>query len=277
MFEGLSVKGSMVRLSSSWRDVLSRARPDPAVTPLLGETLCASVLLTSNIKFRGSVNLQIQSGGIARLVLGQCSHDGRVRGLARLREDRTLPFLQQAVLSINLEPESGSVPYQGIVEMDSDGLVSAIESYFSRSEQLESRFWLSADSKQCSGLMLQKMPGSSADPDGWNRVQNLSAGLSEEELQSFDPERLIQLLFNQENVRLFRARSVRFECSCSHGKVSEMLNSFGQVELLGLLEELGHVEVVCEYCGKDYRFDAVDLAEIFSGHPLSAPQRGGVH
>ena len=277
MFEELSVKGSIVRLSSSWQDILLRAKPEAVVRPLLGETLCAAVLLTSNIKFRGSVNLQMQSGGRARIVLGQCSHDGRVRGIARLREDRSLPLLEKAVLGINLEPQDGGVPYQGIVEMDSGGLVPAIETYFARSEQLQSRFWLAAGGSRCSGLMLQKMPGTSSDPDGWNRVQHLALSLSENELQSLDPQQLIRRIFSQETVRLFPATSVRFACSCSFAKVTDMLNTLGEKELLALVAERGHVEVFCEYCGKDYRLDPIDLAELNSGQLHSAPRSGGVH
>src|SRR6056297_2601716 len=53
MLEGFPVKGSLVRLDSSWQEVRSRATPPDFAHKMLGEALCASVLLTSSIKFRG--------------------------------------------------------------------------------------------------------------------------------------------------------------------------------------------------------------------------------
>ena len=277
LFEDLLVKGSLVRLSSSWQEIVHRARPKAVTKYVLGETLCASVLLTSNIRFNGSVSLQIQSGGALRLVVGQCSHDGRLRGIARQSEERSLPFLDQAILSLILEPDHGGTPYQGMVEMDNSGLVPAIERYFSDTEQLQSRFWLAAGDSQCSGLMLQKMPEGRMDPDAWNRVQQLASSLSEKELQSLQPEQLIRLLFHQESVRLYAASDIRFSCSCSTDKVTGMLAALGRNELQSLLCERGRIEVCCEYCGKDYLFDPIDIARLLSGPASPASPIGGIH
>jgi len=277
IFEDLPVKGSLVRLSASWQEVIRHAQPQPEVQNLLGETLCASVLLTSNIKFQGAVSLQIQSQGNLRLLLGQCSTKGRVRGVARMRERNLSPDLDQAILAINLEPQDGGAPYQGIIEMDQNGLVEALERYFHQSEQLSTRFWLIADANQCSGLMLQKMPAASPDPDAWNRLSHLAATLSAFELQTYDSPRLIKSLFNQDNVRLFDASELAFGCTCSEEKVLGVLFSLGNEEMNGLIEERGLVEVCCEYCGRAYRFDRVDVGRLFSGqagYPLSSP---GIH
>lgn len=277
LFEDLGVKGSLVRLSSTWQEILSRARPGSSTRDMLGEALCAAALLTSNIKFRGSVSLQIQSGGVMRLLLGQCTHDGRLRGVVRMREENAAPLLQQAVLAINLEPENGGAPYQGIVEMQDGDLVPSLERYFLQSEQLETRFWLVSGAGQCSGLMLQRMPETLPDADGWNRLQLQASSMSNNELQSLESERLIHHLFNQENVRLFSASDLSFGCSCSLQKVSGMLHSLGHDDVMELIQERGSVEVCCEFCGQDYQFDLVDVARIFSDIPAQLPDVSGVH
>ena len=277
MFGNLPVKGSLVRLSESWREVMSLARPSVSVLSILGETLCASALLTSNIKFHGSVSLQIQSEGSMRLLLGQCTNEGRVRGVVRMRQEKSAPVLDHCVLAINLEPHTDGVLYQGIVEMDKRGLVPTLERYFLQSEQLATRFWLVADSSRCSGLMLQKMPATSPDPDGWNRLVHLAASVSASELQTCDSTRLIGSLFHQEAVRLFSASDISFGCSCSKSRVSGMLHSLGCEEIVGLVEERGLVDVRCEYCGRNYQFDRVDVDRIFSGQYECALSSSGIH
>lgn len=277
IFEDLPVKGSLVRLSKSWQEVMLRAKPGEETHDLLGETLCASVLLTLNIKFRGSVSLQVQSAGRVRLLLGQCTHTGSVRGVVRMSDKPGVSLVEQGVLSINLEPDSEGAPYQGIVNMPAGGLVPALERYFLQSEQIETRFWLVADFRECNGLMLQRLPGESADPDGWNRLQHVAGSMTNAELKSWETGELLSKLFPEDNVRLFDPKQIQFGCSCTALKVSGVLRSLGQEDLLKLIEERGVVEVKCEYCGQNYEFDRVDVAALFAHSPAAALRNPGSH
>ena len=46
-----------------------------------------------------------------------------------------------------------------------------------------------------------------------------------------------------------------------------MLRGLGRDESDSLIAERGQVEVGCEFCGRQYRFDAVDVGELFTpGH-----------
>ncbi len=277
MFEDLPVKGSLVRLSQSWQEVMLRAQPDQVTLSLLGETLCASVLLTSNIKFSGSVSLQIQSAGLMRLLLGQCTHTRSIRGVVRMCEKPGACLIEQGVLAINLEPDNGSSPYQGIVEMSANGLVPALERYFLQSEQLETRFWLVADARDCNGLMLQRLPGELDDADGWNRLQHLAASITYAELKSCETEELLRKLFPEDSIRIFNSNQVQFGCSCSVDKVSGVLQSLGPADTLMLIEERGSVEIKCEYCGQKYEFDRTDATAVFLQETKSLQGIDGSH
>ncbi|MDT8322395.1 MAG: Hsp33 family molecular chaperone HslO, partial [Xanthomonadales bacterium] len=220
LFEDFPVKGSLARLKTSWQEICSRAEPPDFARQMLGEAVCASVLLTSSIKFRGSVSLQVQTNGPLRFLLGQCTHSHEVRGVVRESSQDSPSPVREPVLSINLEPEEGGQPYQGIVAMPRDGLVPALKNYFTQSEQLQTHFFLATDRSSCAGLMLQRMPGESPDPDAWNRVLRLAATLSEEELLQLGPQQILRRLFHQEEVRLFAPNPVRFGCRCSLERVS---------------------------------------------------------
>ena len=47
-----------------------------------------------------------------------------------------------------------------------------------------------------------------------------------------------------------------------------MLETLGRAEAESILAEQGQIEVGCEYCGQQYRFDAVDAAQIFAAAPV---------
>jgi len=129
IFEHIPVKGCLVRMQKSWQQVQLRARPDADVCEMLGQALCAAAMLGSSIKFDGTVSLQVQSSGALRLLLGQCSNQRKVRGVARKNMEKQ-ELLLDPVLSINLEPDGSGTPYQGIVSMEEGSLAKALEFYF---------------------------------------------------------------------------------------------------------------------------------------------------
>ena len=277
LFDDLPVKGSFVRLSSAWQEIQSCARPHESCRTLLAEALCSAALLSSNIKFRGAVSLQIQSDNFLRLLLGQCTHDGRLRGIAQVRAESPASVLAPSVLAINLEPESGASPYQGIVEMNELGLVAALEKYFMHSEQLQTRFWLAANGEVCGGLMLQRLPDANPDHDGWERVQTLAAHVQSHELRDLETESLLRHLFPEDDIRLFKPAKLMFGCSCSSGKVVGMLVALGEEELLDLLESRDLVEVRCEYCGRDYHYNRTEVTNLFAGKTDLPPAKSSLH
>lgn len=279
MFEHIPVRGCLARIEQSWQEVRLRARPDGDVTEMLGQALCASAVLGSSIKFEGTVSLQVQSSGRLRLLLGQCSQQHQLRGIARKNPEAgsRLELLKNPVLSINLEPEVGGTPYQGIVSMEDGSLVNALEAYFTQSEQLETRFWFAIGEFSGAAFMLQRMPGKHFDQDDFVRLTQLAATITEQELLGTDPAQLLHLLFNEDSVRLFDAEEIKFGCKCSKQKVAGVLQSLGKTEMEALLHEQGKVEVNCEYCGKDYLFDQVDIASLFSNPAITFEGSAGVH
>ena len=55
-----------------------------------------------------------------------------------------------------------------------------------------------------------------------------------------------------------------------------MLRNLGQEEVAQVVQEQGHVEVGCDYCGAQYRFDAVDAAQLFTAAQHQAPGASSV-
>ncbi|MDZ4728581.1 MAG: Hsp33 family molecular chaperone HslO [Xanthomonadales bacterium] len=279
IFEHLPVKGCLVRLEQSWKEVQLRAQPDIDVRAMLGQAICAAAILGSTIKFDGTVSLQIQSSGKLRFLLGQYSNQGDLRGIARKnpKAQEQQKLLENPVMSINLEPAGKGTPYQGIVSMDDGSLARALEVYFAQSEQLETRFWLVANQQSCAALMLQRMPGEPTQEDDFERLVHLASTLTDHELLSTETAHLLHLLFNEDTVRLFDAERLQFGCKCSQDRVAWVLRSLGQVEIDSLLEERGLVEVNCEYCGKSYQFDSVDIGSLFADPTVRLDSPSGVH
>jgi molecular chaperone Hsp33 len=139
--------------------------------------------------------------------------------------------------------------------------------------------WLHADASGASGLLVQRLSNDSVknrtvgspheiDPaeieDAWQRVQLLGDTLKPKELQALSDRNLLRRLFAEDDVRLFESAPVFFRCRCSRERVTGMLRSLGADEVRSVLAEQGHVEVRCDFCNRAYRFDAVDVEQLFS-------------
>ena len=92
LLEGAGVRGTLVRLTDAWHEVAARAEYPAALRELLGQALAGSALLTGNVRFRGSLSLQLKSAGPVTLLFAQCDHD-QVRGLAQWRGEVPQPPL----------------------------------------------------------------------------------------------------------------------------------------------------------------------------------------
>jgi molecular chaperone Hsp33 len=272
LFERLNIRGQLVRLDHTWRSLLERRAYPPAIHHILGDTLAATALLGATIKFTGRLVVQLQSTGPLHLVVAQYGHAGTLRGLARWQGEvgasQSLSELcPDGTLIATVEPEQQGLrqdPYQGIVALQNHSVAAALERYFEQSEQLPTRLQLVCNDNTAAGLLIQRMPGVAPDPDGWERIQQLTATLTESELLTLDTEQMLQRLFHQETVRLFDPVALRFECTCSRERTATMLQSLGQDEVLEIIREQNTVGVTCEFCGMAYTFDAEAAASLFA-------------
>lgn len=271
LFENLAVRGELVRLDATVATVLAKhAYPEP-LQALLGEALAAAALLTGTLKFEGLLVLQAKGEGPLTLLMAECSHDGKLRGIARYEGEvpdaPLVSLLGAGHLAITIDPVSGN-RYQGIVPLDGMSLAECIEHYFSQSEQLGTRLWLVTEGARAAGFMLQELPataGVGADADAWNRLCRLTDTLTASELLALAPETLLHRLFHQEDVRLFDAEGLMFACSCSQDRVRQALRSLGEPELRAIIAEQGAIRVTCEFCNQQRVFTDTDLPGLLAG------------
>jgi len=276
LIQNTAIRGQLISLDASLKEILKRVEVKGRTASILGESLAAVCLLASTVKIKGKITLQIRGDGGLHMLVVQATSERTIRGLIRghiesddQRDLKEIFNSDHIVLSI----ETGNAnPHQGIVPLDGDNISSALKSYFSQSEQLPTQLWLVGNEENVSGLLLQQLPGTkhvkaSDEPkvdDDWLRVRLMADTLKDEELLTLSSTELLHRLFNQDDVQLFEAESVRFDCSCSKQRTAEMIASLGESEIDEILAERDDVEIICEFCNQTYSFDKVDVAEIFA-------------
>jgi len=305
LFDGLPVRGIIVRLTDTWTEILARRESNtatgpwpPAVAELMGQMAAAGALMQSNIKFNGALILQIFGDGPVKLAVAEVQPDLSLRATAKVVGDvpeaaklaQMVDLDNQGRCAITLDPRDkfpGQQPYQGVVPLHGDQrekierLSEVLEHYMLQSEQLDTKLILAANDQVAAGLLIQRLPvqgegnlagslSSQANEDeigrneDYNRIAILASTLTREELLELDVDTVLRRLFWEEKVLRFPAQTPRFACTCSRERVSNMIQSLGVEEAQSILSEREDIEVGCDFCGRQYRFDAVDAARIFT-------------
>lgn len=241
LFEGLPVRGSLVRLDAdAWGEILRRRAQSPAgayalpVQNLLGEMAAAAVLMQSSIKFDGALILQVFGDGPVKLAVAEVQSDLRLRATATVQGEVSaeahlsdlLNVQGQGRCAVTLDPKGrqpGQQPYQGVVPLsDADGrgmrsLSEALQHYMRQSEQLDTILVLAADDKVAAGLLIQRLPVQGAGnlegekgaeqaaemQEHYNRIATLASSLKREELLTLDVETILRRLFWEEKLQRF--------------------------------------------------------------------------
>ena len=313
IFDGLPVRGMIVRLTDSWQEVLRRRSASgdwsAPVRDMLGQMAAAAVLMQANLKFNGALILQVHGDGPAKLAVAEAMSDLRFRVTAKVqgdvasdaRFDDLVNRHGEGRCAITLDPldrQPGQQPYQGVVPLEApDGgpvgdVATMLEHYMRQSEQLETRIVLAANGDAACGVLIQRLPIEGAgnlagelgnesqadrDEEAFTRIAHFASTLTATELLTLDTPTILHRLFWEEPLRVFEPQVPSFACSCSADRVRNMLKNLGRDEAESILAERKDIEIGCDFCGTQYRFDAVDVGALFAP-PASQPgATPGVH
>ncbi len=280
-FPKLGIRAAFSRLHQTQSEIFKRVDAPSQVQHWLAQFAVANALMISGIKLDGRLVLQLQSSAAMQLLFTDCTSLGHIRGIARVQDNHAVPerFIDACAgghLAITIEPNAGfGERYQGIVPIDPDGIAPTLEHYFEQSEQLPTRFFLAVDGQFAAGLMIQSVAGAGGttadipelDVDGWNRINHLAGTVQSAELLGLEPNQLMMRLFSEETVLELGDQTLRFHCSCTRERVSNMLLSIGHDEAIAAASD-GFAKVSCQFCGSDYQFDRVEIESLFQAHRL---------
>lgn len=189
LFDGLPVRGMLVRLTDAWQEILKRRQAGGGypteVMQLLGEMTAAGALMQSNIKFNGALVLQIFGDGPVKLAVAEVQPDLSLRATATVTGEvqpgdslsRLVNVNNQGRCVITLDPNNwGQIPIsQSATKLESDpnyfvvplfgdrhekieNLGEVLAHYMLQSEQLDTKLILAADGRVAAGLLIQRLP-----------------------------------------------------------------------------------------------------------------------
>lgn len=270
IFDDMPIRGLHVHAHEVWQHIVQRKHYPAAIQRALGELLAAGALLSSNLKLDGTLIVQVQGQGILKLLVVEATSDQTLRATARW--DETAQIDPQASLNdllgqngmfvLTLQPKDGE-QWQGVVPLEGEGIANMLMNYMARSEQLQTHIALAADENNIGGLLLQRLPEAELNDEAWQHITTLAETLTATELLNLDAQNVLYRLFHETPPRVFAPESLEFACTCSRGKVSDMLLLLGGEEVGNAVAEEGSITVDCDFCNEHYTFDEQDVNALF--------------
>ncbi len=288
VFSEKNTRGVVLNATSLWEELTKNQTLPLRVKTLLGKLTAGALMLSAGLKFNGALVLQLQGDGPVKLAIVEVRTGFLVRATAQLRvrpediaHDASFKSLVNAnglgrcaVILDAADRRVGEQPYQGLVALDDKGVEATLENYMTHSEQLKTRIWLAANEAAIGGVLLQALPnvGGNAKTDtvadeesekGFDEVVLFGQTVTESELLSTDATDLARRLFWEDNPRVLNEATPRFQCRCSKEAIEAMVKSLGIKTAEEIIEEKGSIDVTCEFCGKRYSLDKIDVAALF--------------
>lgn len=277
IFDDMPVRGLHVRLENVWTHIVGQKHYPAAIRRALGELLAAGALLSGNLKTDGTLIVQVQGQGRLKMLVVEATSDQTVRATARwdetadINDDESLTDLlgSNSVFVLTLQPKDAE-PWQGVVPLEGSSIAQMLINYTKRSEQLDTQIVLASSDDACGGLLVQRLPETEPDAASWEHVGTLVQTLTPEELTGLDAQHVLYRLFHETPPRVFDPESIEFACTCSRGKVSDMLLMLGGEEVGGVVAEQGSIQIDCDFCHAKYVFDETDVNALFGADVVNA-------
>jgi len=282
IFDDMPVRGLHVRLENVWEHIAGQKHYPAAIRRALGELLAAGALLSSNLKNEGTLIVQVQGQGRLKMLVVEATSDNTVRATARwdetadIRDDESLTDLlgSNSVFVLTHQPKDAE-PWQGVVPLEGDNIAQMLMNYIKRSEQLDTHIVLAASDHVSGGLLVQRLPEEELDTESWELISTLTQTLTPEELTTLDAQHVLYRLYHETPPRVFDPESIEFACTCSHGKLTDMLLMLGGEEVGGIVAEQGSIQIDCDFCHTKYVFDETDVNALFGGDVVGIVRRQG--
>ncbi len=277
------LRGRIIRLGRVLDTILTpHGFPEP-IEKLLAETVVLSILLSSMLKYEGIFILQAQGDAVVTRLVSDVTSAGEVRGTAGYDLDRLHAFLKKnpnpsaldllgkGYLAFTVDQGDFAERYQGIVELK-DTLLDSVHHYFSQSEQIGTAIKMAVFKDEngkwrAGAIMLQHTPDHSNIPqdskpiaENWNRAQILLETCTDEELLDvkLHDNTILYRLFHEEDVVVYTPSPITKGCRCTPDKLKGVLSLLSEEDLDHAATD-GKITMTCEFCNKDFMFEANEV------------------
>jgi molecular chaperone Hsp33 len=276
-----TIRASAADTTCLVEEIRQRLQTDPTATVAVGRLASAAALMGSLLKDRQRLALVIEGNGPLKRLQAEVDADGHVRATVKVPTPGLPPRDGRFDVSgaigkagfLHVTKDLGmKEPYRGMVQLVSSEIAEDLAYYFTTSEQTPSGVALGVELDQqaevaaAGGFLVQLMPGS--DPQLAEQLEARLLALPP--ITSLlrngqSPQQILAQLLQGIPYDEVARTPLSFHCPCSQRQVAGVLGVMAADELEEILVEQGQVEITCEFCREQYRFDRAAVDQLRMG------------
>jgi molecular chaperone Hsp33 len=253
----------------------------PLSTAVLGRTLTLGAYISTNLKNPSDTfSLSINGGGIAGNVIVAGEGGNFIRGCIG-NPVADLPVKEDGHLDVGgavgkdgfitvIKDFGLKEPYIGRCQLVNGEIAEDFNQYLYRSEGIKNAVALGVrmDSTGCigaGGVIIEALP----DLTDENKIFMLEDIMSNfknvsEILAKKTPEEIFDYYFGHLDSQLLPTEELQLRCNCNENKIKNMVLGLGKKEADSIIEDLGKIEIVCQFCGKKYIYTKEDVEKLWA-------------
>jgi molecular chaperone Hsp33 len=262
----------LVSIKDAMNEIGAKHEAKGFALKFMAETAAASLLLSSGLKFPGTVSLRMDMDGNLSFVQADSTPQGLLRAmipqsdLQRIGTDEPL-IIPQKLTTIQLNEKSQRVK-ESIVEAPSVQMGVNLTAYLRQSEQTKSAAGILAKTSEedfsqldfAMGFLIEAYPN--AEPKDLEVMDGVVRHLPS--LKTFyDGEYHILNLLNKlrgpYEIEIVKEIIPRAYCPCSRERVITSLSSLHECEVKDIRQKNEVLDVVCDFCRTHYEVSPSEL------------------
>ena len=248
----------------------------PSALAAVGRVMSMTVMMGSMLKLEETITVKVDGNGPIGLIMADSDAHGHVRaycenphchfeypdGRLNCRATVGNEGIIYVIKNLNLKE-----PFVGSTEIIDGELAKDFAYYFANSEQVPSIVALGVNvntdtvATSCGGYVIQLLPNTPEEiiQKIEDRVSFLPT-VSEMLESGFTLEDIVKNI--DPDAEILETTPVEFRCTCSKERFATGIASLGKAEIDEMIEEDGHAETICHFCGNTYYFDKEELVEL---------------
>ena len=252
-----------------------RHNTSPTATAALGRLLTAAAMMGSMLKSDAErLTLKVSGDGPIGGLVAVTNSKAEVKGYAGV-PDVLLPPSPAGKLDVGAAVGMGTLsvtrdlgvgePFTGTCQLVSGEIAEDLTYYYAASEQTPSSVALGVlmnknnTVRQAGGFIIQLMPDVSEETitrleERLGAIHSITAMLE----QGMTPEDILTHILGDMDLELLERVPAAYRCDCSRDRMLETLAGLGR-ESLDWVAEGKPTEVVCEFCGMIYNYEAPEI------------------
>jgi molecular chaperone Hsp33 len=281
LIQGMAESGDFRIIAAQTTQTVETARQlldlAPVATDALGRALTGSLLLArlldKNVKHQ-YVTLRFDGNGPLGVIIAEANVTGVARGYVAnpVPQDQGLDVsraIGRGLLTVVRGTPPAGKPYTSQITLEGGGVAQDLTRYLAGSEQICSAVLLGVLNRRegvaaAGGMVIQSFPHASAESIDRVEKRIKEAPPLSTLLDKMPIEDVVATVFHGCGYKQIDPSfnvPLSYTCSCSRERALAPLALFSPDELREMIDE-GGSEVVCQFCGRKYRFTGDDLLAL---------------